>query len=56
MKLGTHMLDGERRRPFNIEVCRTKVKLIFKNCDLDLCPTNLNIDRLPPLTIRHVCT
>ena len=25
MKLGTHMPDGERRKP--IEVCRTKVKV-----------------------------
>ena len=24
-------------------------------CDLDRWPTNLNINRLPPLTIRHVC-
>ena len=29
---------------------------IFRSCDLDLCPTNLNINRLPSLTIRHVCT
>jgi hypothetical protein len=29
---------------------------IFRSCDLDLCPTNFNIDRLPTLTIRHVCT
>ena len=29
---------------------------IFRSCDLDLCPTNLNIIRLPPLIIRHVCT
>ena len=29
---------------------------IFRSCDLDLCPTNLNINSLPPLTIRHVCT
>ena len=28
----------------------------FRSYDLDLCPTNLNINRLPPLTIRHVCT
>ena len=28
---------------------------IFRSCDLDLCPTNLNINRFPPLTIRHVC-
>jgi hypothetical protein len=27
MKLGTHMPDGERRKPFDIEVCRTKVKV-----------------------------
>jgi hypothetical protein len=29
---------------------------IFRSCDLDLCPTNLNNNRLPPLTFRHVCT
>ena len=29
---------------------------IFRSCDLDLCSTNLNINRPPPLTIRHVCT
>ena len=28
---------------------------IFRSCDLDLCPTNLIINRLPPLTIRHMC-
>jgi hypothetical protein len=27
---------------------------IFRSCDLDLCPTNLIINRLPPLTIRHM--
>ena len=27
MKLGTHMPDGERRKPIYIEVCRTKVKV-----------------------------
>jgi hypothetical protein len=27
MKLGTHMTDGERRKPIDIEVCRTKVKV-----------------------------
>jgi hypothetical protein len=26
MKLGTHMPDGERRKPIDIEVCRTKFK------------------------------
>ena len=32
MKLGTHMPDGERRTPIDIEVCRTKVKVTtFKN-------------------------
>jgi hypothetical protein len=67
MKLGTHMPDGEMRKPIDIEICRTNVKVttslnrtnicsIFRCCDLDLCPTNLNIDRLPPFTIRHVCT
>jgi hypothetical protein len=27
MNLGTHMPNGERRRPFDIEVCRSKVKV-----------------------------
>ena len=27
MKLGTHMPGGERRKPINIEVCRTKDKV-----------------------------
>jgi hypothetical protein len=27
MKLGTHLPDGERRKPIDIEVCRTKVKV-----------------------------
>ena len=27
MNLGTHMPDGERRKPIVIEVCRTKVKV-----------------------------
>ena len=27
MKLGTHMPDGERRKPVDIEVCRKKVKV-----------------------------
>ena len=27
MKLGTHMPDGERRKPIDIEVCRTTVKV-----------------------------
>ena len=27
MKLGTHMPDGERRKPIDTEVCRTKVKV-----------------------------
>jgi hypothetical protein len=32
MKPGTHMPDGERRKPIDIEVCRTKVKVtISKN-------------------------
>ena len=26
MKLGTHMPDGEMRKPIDIEVCRTKVR------------------------------
>jgi hypothetical protein len=64
MKLGTHMPDGERRKASDNEVHRTKVKTkkvsifcsIFRSCDLDLCPTNLIINRLPLLTIRHMCT
>ena len=28
MKLGTHMSDGERRKLIDIEVCRTKVKVL----------------------------
>ena len=47
MKLGTHMPDGERRKPIDIEVCRTKVKVtssknrttIYKNEMLDLNET-----------------
>ena len=27
MKLGTHMPECERRKPIDIEVCRTKVKV-----------------------------
>ena len=27
MKLGTHVPDGERRKPIDIEVCRSKVKV-----------------------------
>ena len=27
MKLGTHMPDGERRKPIDNEVCKTKVKV-----------------------------
>jgi hypothetical protein len=27
MKLGTHMSDGERRKPIDNAVCRTKVKV-----------------------------
>ena len=27
MKFGTHMPDGERRKPIDIEVCKTKVKV-----------------------------
>jgi hypothetical protein len=25
MNLGTHMPDGERRKPIDIEVCRSKI-------------------------------
>jgi hypothetical protein len=27
MKLGTHMPEGERRKPIDNDVCRTKVKV-----------------------------
>jgi hypothetical protein len=27
---------------------------IFRSCDLDLCPTSLNINRLPPLAIINI--
>ena len=29
MNLGTHMPDGERMKPIDIEVCRSKVKFTF---------------------------
>ena len=29
MNLGTHMPDGERRKPIDIEVCRSKVKVML---------------------------
>ena len=37
MKLGTHLPDGERRKP--IEVCRTKVKVTTSKIEqkLDTC-------------------
>ena len=28
MKLGTHMPDGERRKPIDIEVCRSRSQLL----------------------------
>jgi hypothetical protein len=32
MKLGTHMPDGERRKPIDNVLCRTKVKVTtYKN-------------------------
>jgi hypothetical protein len=31
MKLGTHMPDGERRKPIDIEVCRSKVKVTLSS-------------------------
>jgi hypothetical protein len=39
MKLGTHMPDGVRRTPIDIEVCRTKVKVTtsIKEQKLDTC-------------------
>ena len=33
MNLGTHMPDGERRKPIDIEVCRSKVKVyLYRHC------------------------
>jgi hypothetical protein len=29
---------------------------ILRSCDLDLCPRNLTINRLPPLSVRYMCT
>jgi hypothetical protein len=39
MNLGTHMPDGERRKPVDIDVCRTnvKVKLLKIEKKLILC-------------------
>ena len=43
MKLGTHMPDGQRRKPIDIEVCRTKVKVTTSNgekrkpIDIEVC-------------------
>jgi hypothetical protein len=31
MKLGTHMPDGERRKPIDNDVCRIKVKVTTSN-------------------------
>jgi hypothetical protein len=36
MKLGTHMPDGERRKPIEIAVCRTKVKVTLLNIEQKL--------------------
>ena len=33
MKLGTHMHDGERRKPTNIEVCRSQLLKIEQKFD-----------------------
>jgi len=39
MKLGTHMPDGERRKPIDIEVCRTK----WRKIDLDRISAKIDI-------------
>jgi hypothetical protein len=53
-KLSTHMPHAERNKSHEQKKYLFFLS-IFRSCDLDLCPTNLNINRLPPLTIRHVC-
>ena len=39
MNLGTHMLDGERRKLIDIEICRSKVKVTTSKIEkkLDTC-------------------
>ena len=37
MKLGTHMLDGERRKSIDNEVCRTKVKVTTSKNRTQIC-------------------
>ena len=41
---------------FRSNISLSNLCSIFRSCDLDLCPTNLNINRLPHLITRHVCT
>ena len=36
MKLCTHMPDGEKKKPIDIEVCRTKVKVITSKIEQKL--------------------
>ena len=49
MNLGTHMPDGERRKPIDIEVCRSKVKVTTsknrKKNDTFLFPHNISTTR-----------
>ena len=63
MKLGTHMPGGERRKPIDIEVCRSKVKVtmsihMFAIRLLHLrCVTYFLLFRIPlnGLTQTHFC-
>ena len=43
MKLGTHMPDGERRKPIDIEVCRTKVKVTISKNRINIVKVTLSI-------------
>jgi hypothetical protein len=49
MKLDTHMPGGERRKPIDIEVCRSKVKVTTSknrtNLILFLFPHNISSTR-----------
>ena len=65
MNLGTHMPDGERRKPIDIEVCRSKVKVTLSIhmfatwlshlwCVTDFCIFYHNINILTKSDIQNV--
>jgi hypothetical protein len=41
MKLGTHVPDGERRKPIDNEVCRTKLKVTTSKNRTKISPHTL---------------